>query len=139
MYFVVSAFISSTVSLLATNKDFVCFFIVSMLSSTVSTSSAQTKSCFGQCLCPSSGFHSLYNQQWCISFFFFALWHLRILRYVVTMHSHVNVKYYTNVTSHKNLATYFGMMCDIQMKIEVLTNSLIIQHDSNLLGQLQKM
>jgi len=38
----------------------------------------------------------------------------------------------------KKLATYFGMMCHIQMKNEVSANNLIMQHESNLLGQLQE-
>jgi len=53
------------------------------------------------------------------------------------MHGHMNVKYYTNVTSYQKLATYFAMMCHIQMKIEVFTNNLKIQHEYNLLGKLQ--
>jgi hypothetical protein len=54
------------------------------------------------------------------------------------MQDHMNVEYYTNVTSHQKPSTYFGMMCHIKMKIEVFTNTLIIQHESNLLGQLQE-
>jgi hypothetical protein len=69
-------------------SDYTSFFIVRSTRPTnfANLFLAWKSTCFGQCLCPSSGVYSLYTQQWYMSFFSLPVWHWRILRCVLQVH-----------------------------------------------------